>query len=142
MIILDTNVISEVMAVQPSRAVAAWMDATPTFDLATTTINIAEIRYGLARLPFGRRRARLGARFESILARAFGTRVFAFDGLAAATYGKLVAARERGGRPLEGPDGFIAAIAASRGSPIATRDTRDFEGCGIAVINPWNTGMA
>jgi toxin FitB len=139
MIILDTNVISEVMAVQPSRAVAAWMDATPAFDLATTTINIAEIRYGLARLPFGRRRAGLEAQFESLLARVFNTRVFAFDGLAAGAYGELIAARERSGRPLDGPDGFIAAIAASRGLGIATRDIRGFEGCGIPVINPWNS---
>ncbi|HEV2187099.1 MAG TPA: type II toxin-antitoxin system VapC family toxin [Stellaceae bacterium] len=137
MIILDTNVISEVMAIQPSLAVAAWMDETPTFDLATTTINIAEIRYGLARLSHGRRRARLNAQFESLIARAFGTRIFTFDGVAADAYGELVAGRERNGRPLRGPDAFIAAIAASRGLAIATRDTRGFEDCGLELVNPW-----
>ena len=137
MIVLDTNVISEVIAVHPSPAVAAWMDATPAFDLATTTINIAEIRYGLARLPYGRRRARLTAQFESLIARAFGTRIFAFDGIAADAYGELVAGRERSGRPLRGPDGFIAAIAASRGLAIATRDTRGFADCGLELVNPW-----
>jgi len=137
MIILDTNVISEVLLPSPSPLVSDWMDAVPAFDLATTTINIAEIRYGVARLPFGRRRARLENQFNSLVARAFGPRIFAFDALAADTYGELVAARERNGRPLGGPDGFIAAIAASRGLGIATRDVRGFEGCGIELVNPW-----
>jgi predicted nucleic acid-binding protein len=142
MIILDTNVISEAMSPSPSPAVLAWLDAVPIFELATTTINVAEIRYGLARLPFGRRRSDLEARFNNYRARVFESRVFGFDTLAADTYGELVAARERSGRPLDGPDGFIAAIAASRGLGVATRDIGDFDSCGLQVMNPWDFSAA
>jgi predicted nucleic acid-binding protein len=137
MIVLDTNVISEVMLPSPSPAVLAWLRGSPIFELATTTICVAEINYGLARLPFGRRRAEREAKFNNYRGQIFENRVFAFDTLAADAYGELVAARERSGRPLEGADGFIAAIALSRGLDIATRDVRGFEGCGVRVINPW-----
>jgi len=140
MIILDTNVISEVMSLSPSPEVLAWLRAVPIFGLGTTTISIAEIRYGVARLPIGRRRSELEARFNNYRARIFDNRVFGFDGLAADAYGELVAARERRGRPLAGLDALIAAIASSRGLAVATRDVRDFEGCGILVIDPWNSG--
>jgi predicted nucleic acid-binding protein len=137
MIILDTNVISEVMRPAPCQTVAKWMDATPAFDLATTAINIAEIRRGLARLPFGRRRVRLETLFDTMLVRAFENRVFGFDRPAADAYAELALARERSGRPFQGYDGLIAAIASSRGLGVATRDIRGFEGCGIQVVNPW-----
>jgi predicted nucleic acid-binding protein len=137
MIILDTNVISEVMAPSPSPAVSVWMDAMPAFELATTTITIAEIKYGLARLPFGRRRGRLEVQLNNLVARAFGPRIFGFDILAADAYGELVAAREQSGRPFFGLDALIAAIASSRGLGVATRDVRGFEGCGLQVVNPW-----
>ena len=139
MIILDTNVISEAMRLSPSPTVMDWLAARPAFELATTTISVAEIGFGLARLPFGRRRAERERTFDGFLARSFGDRIFAFDRLAADTYGELVAARERSGRPLGGPDGFIVAIAASRGLGIATRDTGGFEGCGVSLVNPWDT---
>jgi hypothetical protein len=137
MIILDTNIISESMLPSPSLAVMDWLASTPTFDLATTTISIAEIGYGLARLPFGRRRAERERLFASLLARSIGDRIFGFDHLAADAYGELAASRERGGRPLLGFDGLIAAIALSRGASVATRDTSGFAGCGIPVLNPW-----
>ncbi len=137
MIILDTNVISEAMQLSPSPAVLAWLAARPAFEFATTTINVAEVRFGLARLPYGRRRAEREALFNNFVARSFGDRIFGFDGLAADTYGELVAARERRGRPLQGFDGLIAAIAASRGFELATRNVSDFEGCGVPLINPW-----
>src|SRR5258707_12968880 len=136
MIILDTNVISEAMRPSPSLLVMDWLAARPAFDLATTTISIAEVGFGLARLPFGRRRTERERLFVNLLARSFGDRIFGFDRYAADTYGELVAARERGGRPLLGFDALIAAIAASRGLGIATRDVRGFEGCGIPVISP------
>jgi predicted nucleic acid-binding protein len=142
MIILDTNVISEAMLPSPSPVVMDWLAARPSFDLATTTISIAEIGFGLARLPFGRRRAEREGLFDNLLARSFGDRIFGFDRPAADAYGELVAARERAGRPLLGLDALIAAIAASRGLGVATRDIGDFEGCGIPVIDPWNSGMA
>jgi hypothetical protein len=140
MIIVDTNVISEAMLPAPSLVVMDWLAARPAFDLATTTISIAEIGFGLARLPFGRRRAERERLFSNLFARSFGDRVFGFDRLAADAYGELVAARERGGRPLLGLDALIAAIAASRGLAIATRDIPGFEGCGIDLVNPWVAG--
>jgi predicted nucleic acid-binding protein len=137
MIILDTNVISEAMLASPSPVVMEWLAARPTFELATTTISIAEIGFGLARLPFGRRRTERETLFRQILERSFGARILGFDRLAADAYGELIAARERDGRPLSGLDALIAAIASSRGLPIATRDIRGFEGCGIELLNPW-----
>ena len=138
MIILDTTVISEAMLASASSAVLDWLDARPTLDLATTTINIAEIKFGLARLPHGRRRAERERLFNRLVSHSFGTRIFGFDDAAADVYGELVAARERSGRPLLGFDSLIAAIAASRGLGVATRDIRGFAGCGIEVVNPWD----
>ncbi len=138
MILLDTNVISEVMRPYPAAAVLDWLRARAVGELATTTVNIAEIRYGLARLGFGRRRVDLEARFGNLIARGFANRIFDFDGPAADAYGDLVVSRERFGRRLEGFDGLIAAIARSRGLPIATRNTHDFGGCGIEVVSPWD----
>jgi hypothetical protein len=140
MIVLDTNVISEVMAPVPSFLVQHWMDAVPTSELATTTINIAEVKFGLARLPFGRRRGRMEALFGSFLARAIDDRIFGFDSRAADAFAALAAARERSGRPLRSFDGLIVAIAASRGLTIATRDVRGFDDCGVELVNPWEAG--
>ena len=142
MILLDTNVISEVMRLSPSSAVLAWLHAIPVSDLATTTVNVAEIRYGVARLPFGRRRYDLESRFNNYLVRVFANRVFGFDAAAADAYGELVAERTRIGRPLQRFDGLIAAIASSRRVGIATRDVRGFEWCGIELVNPWEVGAA
>ena len=99
---------------------------------------VAEIGFGLARLPFGRRRSDRETLFHYYRTEIFADRVFAFDELAADVYGELVADRERSGRPLRGPDGFIAAIAASRGLAFATRDVGGFADCGIDVIDPWD----
>lgn len=142
MIILDTNVISELMLATPQRIVLDWLNNQPLDELSTTTINVAEIRYGLARLPPGRRRSDLDMRFRAFAARGFANRVFDFDGMAAEVYGELIAARERLGRPLEGFDGLIAAIASSRGLPVATRNVADFADCGITVICPWQDTAA
>jgi toxin FitB len=142
MIILDTNVISELMRARPEQAVVDWFRVRSLLEMATTTINLAEIRRGLARLPFGRRRRDLEVTFNSLAARGFADRVFDFDASAADAYGDLAEERERAGRRLEGFDGLIAAIAKSRGMPIATRNTNDFVGCGIDVINPWSPDPA
>jgi len=139
MIILDTNVISEVMRASPDRAVLGWLGSQPLPELATTAISLAEVRHGLARLPFGRRRRDLEMKFDSFAVQGFANRVLDFDKAAADIYGDLVVARERAGRRLEGFDGLIAAIAKSRGLPIATRNADDFAGCGIDIIDPWNT---
>jgi predicted nucleic acid-binding protein len=137
MIVLDTNVISEVMQPSPSSAVLEWLRGIPIPELATTTICIAEIGYGLARLPFSRRRSEREALFANYRTQILEDRILGFDALAAAVYGELIAGRERAGRPLRGADGFIAAIAASRNLAIATRNIGDFANCGIPLINPW-----
>jgi predicted nucleic acid-binding protein len=139
MIILDTNVISEIMRASPDPVVLDWLRARPVVDLATTTITLAEIRYGLARLRFGRRRRDLETKFNSFVSRGLSDRTFDFDAAAAEAYGDLVVARERAGRPLEGFDGLIAAIAKSRGLAVATRDMQDFAACGIPVVSPWQS---
>ena len=138
MIILDTNVISELMRAKPAPVVLEWFAARSLLELATTSINLAEVRYGLGRLPFGRRRRDLETKFNSFASRGFANRVFDFDAVAADAYGDIVVVRERSGRRLEGFDGLIAAIAKSRGLAIATRSTGDFAECGIEVISPWN----
>jgi predicted nucleic acid-binding protein len=139
MIILDTNVISELMRAKPASVVLEWFAARSLHELATTTINLAEIRHGLGRLPFGRRRHDLEVKFNSFASRGFADRVFDFDVPAAEAYGDLAVIREQAGRRLEGFDGLIAAIAKSRALPIATRNTGDFAGCGIELISPWDT---
>ena len=137
MIVLDTNVISELMRASPEPRVLRWLETQPLEALATTSINLAEIRYGLARLPGGRRRRDLETRFDTFASRGFGSRIFDFDRAAAEIYGDLAALRESSGRRLEGFDGLIAAIAASRGAAIATRNAEDFTDCGLTVISPW-----
>jgi toxin FitB len=137
MIIIDTNVISELMRTAPEPAVLDWFRAHSLTELATTAINLAEIRRGLAGLPFGRRRHELEMTFHSLASRGFGDRVFDFDATAAEVFGDIVVAREWAGRRLEGFDGFIAAIAKSRGLPLATRNLADFADCGITLISPW-----
>jgi toxin FitB len=139
MILLDTNVISELMRPGPELAVLQWLATQPIAELATTTINLAEVRFGLARLPFGKRRRDLETKFRAFAVRGFGSRVFGFDANAADAYGELAADCERAGRRLHGFDGLIAAIAKSRGLIVATRNAGDFTECGVAVINPWNT---
>lgn len=137
MILLDTNVISELMRPSPSAVVLAWMQALSPIDLATTTITVAELRAGLAVLPEGVRRRDLLARLETLLQQGFGPRIFAFDNAAAGVYGELFAQRQRAGRPVIGFDLLIASVAQSQGFSIATRNVDDFDGCGVAVIDPW-----
>ena len=137
MIILDTNVISEAMRTRPDASVAQWLYAQSPFELATTTINVAELKFGIARLTPGQRRADLEGRLDVLIGQGLLSHVFDFDADAADAFGELAAARQRIGRSFVGFDGLIAAIAASRGLSIATRDVRGFEGCGIEVINPW-----
>jgi predicted nucleic acid-binding protein len=135
-IVLDTNVISEVMRPAPDRRVMGWLRAQSFERLTTTAVSVAEVNYGLCRLPSGRRRDDLRARFRALLARGFGERILAFA-IAADLYGEIVAARHRVGRPIEAFDAMIAAIARSSAATIATRDVTGFEGCGVRVLNPW-----
>jgi predicted nucleic acid-binding protein len=142
MIILDTNVLSELMRPAPDPAILNWFRLRSMLELATTTINIAEIKYGLARIPAGRRRRELERDFAGYMQRTIGARIFDFDRPAADAYGEIRSERDKAGRRLEGADGFIAAIARSRGAAIATRNAADFDGCGLTVINPWEATVA
>jgi toxin FitB len=136
MIILDTNVISEIMNVSPDPGGLAWMRAIPTDQLATTVVCIAEIEFGLSRLPIGRKQSRLKSNFESFVESGFSGRVFPFDHDAASIFGGLAARRLAIGRPFDPFDALIAAIAHSRGCTVATRNVSDFEEFGIEILNP------
>jgi predicted nucleic acid-binding protein len=138
-ILLDTNVVSEVMRVAPEPAVLRWLNAIDSSELYLATITIAEIAYGLQILPEGQRRRAISDRFERFVEQGFAHRVLAFDEAAAFIYGEIMAHRKRLGRPLSIPDGQIASIAKAHGMTVATRNTADFEETGIELINPWRT---
>ena len=137
MIVLDTNVLSELMRSQPAAAVFAWVAAQPRAVLYTTSVNKAEILYGIAALPDGRRRAGLAAAAEAMFTDDFAGRVLPFDEEAAVHYAEIVAARRREGRPIEAFDAQIAATARVADAELATRDVGDFAGCGLTLVNPW-----
>ena len=137
MILLDTNVVSEVMRVAPSPAVLAWLNEQDSTTLFVSTVTIAEIEYGLRVLPDGKRRVGLRDRFEQFLAQAFAGRVCDFDQAAARSYGEVMGGRREIGRPMSVPDGQIAAIARSCGHAVATRNVADFEDCGLSLVNPF-----
>lgn len=136
MIVLDTNVVSELMRAAPAPRVVRWLGAQTAGSLATTAITIAEIHYGLARLPAGRRAAELRAAADDVLD-AFSDQVWPFDAAAAAVYGDEAAAREQQGRPIQALDAQIAAVCHVRGAALATRNIRDFEGLDVDLIDPW-----
>ncbi len=138
MIVIDTNVISEVMRRAPAPDVVAWLDHQATEDLYITTVTIAEIAYGLRALPNGARRRDLSKRFAAFLARGFEDRVLSFDQHAANEYADIMGHRKEIGRPMGILDGQIAAITRCRGMRLATRNIRDFEECGVEVVNPFN----
>jgi toxin FitB len=135
-IVLDTNVLSELMRREPSRAVLAWAQQQSPESVFTTTVSEAEIFYGLALLPGGKRRAALEDAAEGLFADLAG-RVLPFDSSAARLFGDIVAARRRAGRPISAVDAQIAAIARSRRATVATRDADDFADCGVELEDPW-----
>jgi predicted nucleic acid-binding protein len=138
MIVLDTNVISELMRPEPASSVAKWAQGLPASDTVTTTISQAEILYGVARLPPGRRRDALAYAATQFFDQIFARRILPFDPPAAQVYANILAARERDGRPISAFDAMIAAIARSRNAGVATRNTADFHGCGVDVTDPWS----
>lgn len=139
MFVLDTNVVSELMHLAPEPAVASWVAGRATASLFLTAITEAELRFGLAVMPPGRRRDGLAAGLERMLRPGFANRILPFDSAAARAYAEIAAARRAIGRPVSQSDGQIAAIAHSRGMAVATRNVRDFEDMGIALINPWTS---
>jgi predicted nucleic acid-binding protein len=137
MIVLDTNVISELMRSQPNPIVVAWVAAQPRNTLYTTGVNEAEIFYGICAMPEGRRRSGLAAGAETLFAEEFDGRVLPFDGSAARRYAEIVVLRRQVGKPIEAFDALIAATAWVAGASVATRDVEGFADCGLTVINPW-----
>ena len=137
MILLDTNVVSEMMRATPEPAVLRWMNGHPSSLVHLSTVSIAEITYGIRILPEGRRRHDLQHRFDRFVTTAFSERLIDFDREAALQYGEIMASRREIGRPMNVVDGQIAAVARSRGCALATRNTTDFEDCDLELIDPW-----
>ena len=138
MIILDTNVVSELMRPAPDPAVEAWVGGREAATLFFTALSEAELHYGVAIMPAGRRRDAIDAAIGSMLHDDFAGRILPFDSEAARAYAEIAAARRAAGRPISQVDGQIAAIARSRDMAVATRNTRDFADTGIDVIDPWS----
>jgi len=136
-IVLDTNVISEMMKPEPTERVARWMAAQPATSLYTTAITQAEILHGVMLLPAGRRRSAVEAAAEAMFRGDFGGRVLPFGSDAARVYARIASDRGRAGRPISHFDAQIAAIARCTGAAVATRNVSDFGGCGVQVIDPW-----
>ncbi len=138
MILLDTNVISELTRREPDPGVLAWIDGLAADEVWTTAITAAELLSGLARLPAGRRRNELTGAVEGLLREDLAGRIEPFDAETAGHYALLVAERIGAGQPISVPDAQIAAICRKRRATLATRNTRDFEGTGIDLVNPWH----
>ncbi len=138
MIILDTNVISELARIDPEPNVVTWLDSLPATEIATTAITAAELLYGVARMPDGRRRAALAGIIDALINEDFRDRVQPFGSQAANQYATVVVGRERLGRPVSVADAQIAAICRAHGATLATRNTGDFTDTGISLLNPWD----
>jgi len=138
MILLDTNVLSELMRSTPEAAVERWLAEQASASVFICAITEAELRYGLALLPDGRRRAALTAVVEDMLMEDFRDRILPFDSAAAVAFAQIAADRRRSGRPISQADAQIAAVARSRGAVLASRNLPDFDGCGLELINPWS----
>jgi predicted nucleic acid-binding protein len=139
-IILDTNVISELARQIPDTGVLAWLDSLEISEVATTAVTAAQLRYGVARLPDGHRKRELTVVIRGILVEDFYGRVLPFDERASIRYADVVTGRERIGRPIGVADAQIAAICRDSGAILATRNTADFEETGIELVDPWKLG--
>ncbi len=137
MIILDTNVLSELLRPSPARQVEAWLSTQDGTEVYFTTIGEAELRHGVAIMPAGKRRAELSKAIEGLLSEDFRDRILSFDRAAARAYAAIAAERRAAGRPISQFDCQICAIARAHDAVIATRNTADFEGCGVVLIDPW-----
>lgn len=137
MIVLDTNVISELWKAAPDPNVLAWIDAQMIETLYLSAITVAELRFGLAVMAVGKRRTIYQDRLEGEVLPAFTGRVLPFDLDASKAYSGLMAQAKAEGKAIGRADGYIAATAAARGFMVATRDLSPFEAAGLSIINPW-----
>jgi predicted nucleic acid-binding protein len=136
MIVLDTNVVSEAMKPEPHPAVRAWLNGQATETLYLSTVTVAELLFGIGALPVGKRKDLLAQTLDGLM-RLFRDRVLPFDMDAARCFADLAVTAKTAGRGFPTPDGYIAAIASSRGFMVASRDTEPFKAANIRVINPW-----
>jgi len=139
MIVLDTNIISELWKATPYLKVLEWMDVQAVETLYLSAITVAELRYGIEMLPDGRRKSIYQRKLNNEILEIFENRVLPFDVYASKAYSKLMAKARAEGKAIGKEDGYIAATAAIRGFMVATRDERPFLAAGITVINPWNS---
>ncbi len=139
MILVDTNVVSELMRPKPAPEVLAWFAGQDVPALFLSAISEAELRAGAAYLPASRRRDSLVAAIDAMVAEDFAGRVLAFDSAAARSYAVIAASRRAAGRPIAEADCQIAAIAHAHGAAVATRNVADFLGCSLTVIDPWKS---
>ena len=139
MIILDTNVVSELMKPEPDGAVERWTANQASESLYTTSVTQAEILHGILLLPKGKRRALLEGAAEAMFVEDFADRVLPFGSDAARAYAEIAATRRRSGHPISHFDSQIAAIARVHGATVSTRNTDDFAGCDVRIVNPWLT---
>ena len=137
MILLDTNVVSEAMKPEPQPAVRAWLNDQAAETLYLSSVTLAELLFGIGAIPAGKRKDMLAQALDGLMG-LFRDRVLPFDIDAARHYADLAVKARTGGRGFPTPDGYIAAIAASRGFIVASRDTAPFEAAGVSVINPWD----
>jgi predicted nucleic acid-binding protein len=137
MIVLDTDVLSEVLRPEPERRVLVWLDEQSANSVFTTSITQGEILYGIQLLADGQRRRKLWDAATAMFDDDFAGRVLNFDSDAAGHYAQIGASRRSAGRPISQFDATIAAITRSHGATLATRNSKDFEGCEIDVVNPW-----
>jgi predicted nucleic acid-binding protein len=136
MIVLDTNVVSEAMKPQPHPAVLAWLNDQASETLYLSSVTLAELLFGIGALPTGNRKEMLAQALDGLMG-LFRDRVLPFDIDAARRYAELAVTARAAGRGFPTADGYIAAIAASRGFIVASRDTAPYEAAGVKVINPW-----
>ncbi|MDE0190203.1 MAG: type II toxin-antitoxin system VapC family toxin, partial [Gammaproteobacteria bacterium] len=134
MLVIDTNVASELMRPAPSPAVAAWIAERDAAEMYLTAVSEAELRFGVAILPAGRRRNTVEAALRRWLDLGFVERILPFESDAAQAYAEIAAARRQAGRPIGEANCQIAAITRSRGAVLVTRNVRDFEGTGVEVL--------
>lgn len=138
MILLDTNVLSELMRVKPAPQVLEWVDAQPAGDLVITSITVAEILYGIARMPDGKRKQGLLDVVSAMFDEDFAGNILPFDADAAVHYAEIAAETEAKGRVVDMADAQIAAIGRLHDAVIATRNIRHFETLGVALVDPWS----
>jgi predicted nucleic acid-binding protein len=138
-IVLDTNVASELMRASPAPVVLAWLRRQVGTELCTTAVTVAEVRCGITRMPVGRRTDDLRRAADEVFG-AFPEQVLPFDSTAAGTYADVVASRERTGSPIDGFDAQIASVCRVHRARLATRNEKDFRDFGVEAIDPWQDG--